>query len=95
MDSSLLGRGILCFERSTDPVHETTRTLLLRILKITEPVKCVIPGYDGHTPEPIEGDLVRVATYGYAAKPWSCDVDIASKSMESLKYLIVPRKKVH
>lgn len=83
-----VGRGIMCFERSPFDYHEGRRTLVLRILKITEPVRCVIPKYDGHTPKPIEGELVRITTFGFTERPWWCDVDETCKSMESLKYLV-------
>ena len=47
------------FERSTFPVHNDTRTVVLRFLKIITPVKCVIPSYDGHLCSPKEGELLR------------------------------------
>jgi hypothetical protein len=47
------------FERSTLPEHKGTRTLVLRILKIITPVKCVITLYEGHIVPPQEGKLHR------------------------------------
>jgi hypothetical protein len=40
--------------------HKKTRTVVvLRILKIITPVKCVIPRYDGYIVQPEEGELHR------------------------------------
>lgn len=43
------------FERSTLKRHAGKRVLLLRVLKVVEPVRCVEPGYDGHIQQPLEG----------------------------------------
>jgi hypothetical protein len=69
------------FERSTLPLHEGTRTVLLRILKIITPVKCVTPLYDGHIALPEEGKLHRRFRHrnstNFSKEPpvWSFDID--------------------
>jgi hypothetical protein len=54
-----VGRALARFERSTLPDHKGTRTVMLRILKIITPVKCVIPDYGGYIALPKEGELHR------------------------------------
>jgi hypothetical protein len=54
-----VGSALARFERSTLPEHKGTRTVVLRILKIITPVKCVIPDYDGYIAPPKEGELHR------------------------------------
>jgi len=51
------GSALARFERSTLPEHQGTRTIVLRFLKITAPVKCVVPLYDGQIVPPQEGEL--------------------------------------
>ena len=48
------------------------RQIVLRILKIEDPVSCVIPDYDEWVQEPKAGDLLRIGRHGV---PWSYDVD--------------------
>jgi hypothetical protein len=71
------------FERSTLRRHEGTRTLVLRILKIITPVKCVIPLYDGYIVQPKEGELHR----RYLRKKvelvvWSLNIDKSKSVMK-------------
>lgn len=46
------------FELSDLPEHAGTPTLVIRVLKLLEPVKHLIPGYDGSVMVPEEGALV-------------------------------------
>ncbi|KAJ7620965.1 hypothetical protein FB45DRAFT_753976 [Roridomyces roridus] len=66
------GRALLRYELSTLPQHQTTPTVVLRIVKIIEPPRPTIPGYDGHLPIPIEGELVQRAGRGHVVErhPW-------------------------
>jgi hypothetical protein len=52
-----IGSASARFERSTLRCYKGTRTLVLRLLKIIIPVKCVIPLYDGFIAPPEEGEL--------------------------------------
>ena len=66
------------FERSTLPEHEGTRTVVLRILKIITPVKCVIPLYEGYIAPPKEGELHRrteKSVHILDPPAWSANVD--------------------
>ena len=66
------------FERSTLPVHKGTRTVVLRFLKIIEPVKCVIPLFDGYIVQPREGERYRrsrKAIDKLNPPAWSFDID--------------------
>ncbi|KII92941.1 hypothetical protein PLICRDRAFT_37749 [Plicaturopsis crispa FD-325 SS-3] len=54
--SPYTGFAVCCFERAGP--HEP-RGLVLRVLRILEPVTCVVDGYQG-LPMPVEGDLVRM-----------------------------------
>ena len=65
-----IGSALVRFERSTLPEHEGARTVVLRLLKIITPVKCVIPLYDGYISCPKEGELHR-----RGRKVWSVNID--------------------
>ncbi|KAG6878606.1 hypothetical protein C0992_007853 [Termitomyces sp. T32_za158] len=52
------GRLVLRFERSTLPVHTKGNFVVLRVLKILDPIKCVYPHYDGRIPEPLVDNLL-------------------------------------
>ncbi|GLB38770.1 hypothetical protein LshimejAT787_0506350 [Lyophyllum shimeji] len=52
------GRILARFERSTLPQHAGTRSVVLRVLKILDPIKSTIPGYDMYLPRPQEGALL-------------------------------------
>ena len=54
-----VGSALARLERSTLPEQKGTRTVVLRFLKIIEPVKCVMPLYDGFICCPEEGELHR------------------------------------
>ncbi|KAJ7278264.1 hypothetical protein C8J57DRAFT_1059905, partial [Mycena rebaudengoi] len=69
------GSGVACFERSTLPKHARKRVILLRILKILEPVTCTVPGYTGRVGWPKEGELHTVSFRDGPQRPWSYDVD--------------------
>jgi len=53
------GRVLCRFERSSLPIHADNPTLVVRIMKITEPIQCTVPGYDGYVEKPVEGALIR------------------------------------
>lgn len=68
----LIGSSLVCFEHSTLPEHSHKPTLVLRVLKIIDPVECIIPGYDGHVPKPVEGSLVyRHGKHGLKVWSWN------------------------
>ncbi|GLB43324.1 hypothetical protein LshimejAT787_1302250 [Lyophyllum shimeji] len=69
------GRVLLRFERSTLPEHDGTNTLVIRVLKVLEPIKCRIPGYDMRLPIPEAGKLVE--TYKAGRKLTVYAVDLA------------------
>jgi hypothetical protein len=54
---------------------------VLRFLKIITPVKCVIPGYNGHIGQPVEGEFhrrFRAITRKFFKNDqpvWSVDID--------------------
>ena len=51
---------------------------MLRILKMITSLKCLIPSYDGHTPQPSEGELHRGSTKSVNKLDhpvWSVDID--------------------
>jgi len=76
------GSAICRFERSTLPAHQGTRTVVLRIVKITSPVKQLV--FPNPYPEPTEGSLIMRIGPGNPRwprsketllKPWSINVD--------------------
>lgn len=72
-----VGQALARFERSPFPEHKGTRTIVLRFLKITTPVECVSPSYDGHImPCPEEGELFhrRISTKSDNLV-WSVNID--------------------
>jgi hypothetical protein len=84
------GSVLVRFERSTLPEHEGTRTIVLRVLKIITPVKCVIPDYDGYLCCPKEGELYsrlhRVtkkfpSPLNLEQQVWSVNIDKSKNSL--------------
>jgi hypothetical protein len=65
------GSALCCFERSSLPAHRESRTIVMRIVRMTSPVRFSIPGYKGYRPIPKEGELVMTRI----DVPWSLDVD--------------------
>ncbi|KAH0585790.1 hypothetical protein H2248_007082 [Termitomyces sp. 'cryptogamus'] len=62
------GRIVVCFERSTLPEHARGNFVVLRVLKILDPIALVDPDYDMHVPMPRVGSLLfttrnRVCSY--------------------------------
>ena len=84
-----IGSALARFERSTLLEHKDTRTVVLRILKIITPVKCVIPSYDGHLCFPEEGSLLqkfdRTGERKYRA--WGFDIDNSKVIKRGLQLL--------
>jgi hypothetical protein len=78
------------FERSTLLEHKGTRTVVLRILKIITPVKCVIPSYDGYIRFPEEGRLHQRQNR-YTGKGiyrvWGFDIDKSKAIKRGLQLL--------
>ncbi|GLB38718.1 hypothetical protein LshimejAT787_0505830 [Lyophyllum shimeji] len=81
------GGVLLRFERSTLPEHAGTRTVVLRVLKIFEPLKAVIPGHDMRIPEPKEGDLLQTRSYGGLIRPFSINLDKPAKTVKDIGLL--------
>ena len=69
-----LGSSLARFERSTLPDHKGTRTVVLRLLKIITPVKCVIPLYNGYIPYPREGELYQKSRIN-VSESLECHID--------------------
>jgi hypothetical protein len=72
-----IGTAMVRFERSTETEHLGTKTVVLRFLKMTTPVKCVIPQYDGYVGRPEEGRLYYRQFGSFKPHPrlWSADID--------------------
>lgn len=50
--------------------------MVIRVKKITSPLKTIIPGYDDYVPKPVEGQLLMCHQRGRSAvSPWSFDID--------------------
>lgn len=58
------------------------RKVVLRILKIVDPVSCTIGDYDGYVNEPREGQLMAMGQ-GDARRAWSYDVDTGEEEHRS------------
>ncbi|KAF8074030.1 hypothetical protein FPV67DRAFT_782767 [Lyophyllum atratum] len=72
------GRILVRFERSTLPQHAGTRSVVLRVLDIIEPIRVAHPGYDMYLPIPKKGCLVETHSSGLhpgAPRPWSINLD--------------------
>jgi len=62
------------FERSPLPAHKGTRTVVLRILKEIDAVRCLVPSYDEYIERPKAGHLFSKRFHG-KLRPWSVDID--------------------
>ncbi|KAF5388286.1 hypothetical protein D9615_000824 [Tricholomella constricta] len=71
------------FEISTLPQHQSSPTLVLRILEFLTPVKCVIPAYDYHIQEPTVG-----AFYAFAGSLYTIRLARKSKKNKALRTLL-------
>jgi hypothetical protein len=71
------------FELSTLSEHSGHDTIVLRILKLVDPPTCTIPGYDGHVPVPIEGELVRCQH-----RVWHRRIDAPGRATEVFNGLV-------
>jgi len=62
--------------------HNGTRTVVLRILKMITPVKCLIPRYDNYICRPKEGELYQLSEPYVRIRSkqnhnaWSVNIDI-------------------
>ncbi|KAF7361453.1 hypothetical protein MSAN_01178400 [Mycena sanguinolenta] len=68
------GSALAQFELSTLPEHAGSDTVVMRIVKILARPTCVVPGYDGSIPTPVEGELVHHTTNRAPIprlQPWS------------------------
>ncbi|KAG6853306.1 hypothetical protein C0991_005315 [Blastosporella zonata] len=85
------GRLLLRFERSTLLEHSKARILVIRVVKILEPITSVIPDYDMYFPIPQEGELLQKREQGRGNKigVFNVDLDKPSSSMQGLKLLII------
>ncbi|KAJ6617280.1 hypothetical protein B0H10DRAFT_2218766 [Mycena sp. CBHHK59/15] len=80
------GAGLARFERSTLREHAGQRMLLLRIVKITEPV-APATRYPGRLVSPVEGQLVSVHDRYGRAEPWAYNVDRDTANGAALRLL--------
>ncbi|KAH0585793.1 hypothetical protein H2248_007085 [Termitomyces sp. 'cryptogamus'] len=55
---SIIGRIVVCFERSKLQEHAGGNFVVLRVLKILDPITILDPGYDMHIPLPRVGSLL-------------------------------------
>ena len=81
-----VGSFLAQFERSTLPDHKDSRTVVLRFLKVIQPVEYEIPDYEGRIAQPEEGELYQ-RSYKSIPKVWSVDIDqkgILSRSLQLL-----------
>ncbi|TFK67936.1 hypothetical protein BDN72DRAFT_842430 [Pluteus cervinus] len=81
------GGGHARFELSPNsrPQHPQ---LVVRVMKITEPVKCLIPDYDGYVNPPREGELVTRGLPGQTPEPWTVDIDPRKSTHSSMLDLL-------
>lgn len=59
----------------------------LRIVKITQPVKCSVEDYTGPVLKPEEGELLVVSSYNREPQAWAYDVDDKRKAAAALRVL--------
>ncbi|KAF5376475.1 hypothetical protein D9615_008623 [Tricholomella constricta] len=84
------GRLLLRFERSTLPEHAGSDVVVIRVLKILEPLKVVIPMYDMAVPMPCEGELLQIR-YRNKNRPYSMDLNNPTSSMKALQFFALER----
>ncbi|KAK7055903.1 hypothetical protein R3P38DRAFT_2682424 [Favolaschia claudopus] len=69
------GSAIARFEKSTNPQHEGSRVVHLRIVRIIESVS---PAYEDRTPKAVvkpEAGQLLCREHGGKIQPWVCDID--------------------
>lgn len=72
------------FEKSLEPLCGGIDTVVLRIVKVTTPITCSIPGYDNHLPIPQEGALVMHRGAGRflsGLKTWRLSLPMAKRQV--------------
>ncbi|KAG5638226.1 hypothetical protein H0H81_001227 [Sphagnurus paluster] len=83
------GRVLVKFERSTLKEHANTDTLVLRVIKIIEPIHLIDTYHDTKKPIPVEGMLFE--RYSRAVSgPWSFNLGKLSKNMKDLARFVNP-----
>jgi hypothetical protein len=60
---------------ATENKRPPPRQLVLRVLKIVDPVSCRRPGYDGFVNEPREGELMTIGLGDDGKRPWHYNLD--------------------
>ncbi|KAJ6548119.1 hypothetical protein DFH09DRAFT_1169824 [Mycena vulgaris] len=71
------GCALVRFELSTLPEHANSPAAVLRVVKMIDPPKLRIPGYDGYLPPPVEGELVQRhrGSRGVGMRIWARKLD--------------------
>ena len=75
-----IGTAWVRFERSRLLDHKGTRTVVIRIIKIITPVKCVISLYDDYICLPRAGELHQRFS-GKDQSVWSVNIDKSKSTM--------------
>ncbi|KAJ6452325.1 hypothetical protein C8R47DRAFT_1229490 [Mycena vitilis] len=81
------GTALAHFEASTRPEFAGRRVIHLRIVKIIEPVKCTLGGFEGRMIEPKDGELLTLSRRSTAPEPWACDLDRDTRRAVALRTL--------
>ncbi|KAG5638633.1 hypothetical protein H0H81_011352 [Sphagnurus paluster] len=84
-----IGRVLLRFERSTLQQHAGTDTVVLRVLKIIEPIRTTDSNYDMRASVPVEGMLLEKLRRGVRG-PISFDLNNLSNNMKDLGPFVNP-----
>jgi len=65
--------------KATQNDQPLSHKLVLRVLKIVDPVSCLIPDYDGFVNEPKAGSLMMMGV-GDSRRPWMYNVDTGQEA---------------
>ncbi|KAG6899510.1 hypothetical protein C0993_009591 [Termitomyces sp. T159_Od127] len=83
------GHVLLRLERSTLPEHANSRVIVLRVLKILEGPRVVIPDYDMRVPMPEEGKLLQsVSRDRRSSVPYTINLDKPPGIWKNLNLLV-------
>ncbi|KAG6874128.1 hypothetical protein C0995_005544 [Termitomyces sp. Mi166 len=87
--SNKTGHILVRFELSTLPEHAHSCIVVLRVLKILEAIKVMIPGYDMYLPMPHEGQLLESRNKDHRTKsPFTINLDKPSGIWKNLNLLV-------
>lgn len=76
------------FELSTLPEHAGANMIVVRILKILQPVECLLPDYDGYHERPEAGSLITTRELTAGQRTFTINLAKNATSTVNLKMFL-------